>query len=265
MMETNSNNQTIAISPNDKMASVKNKIDKLDLDREWLEKKIDIDKADLDKSISIINTTCPIKRNEYWISLFNSTDVDGTFTAIYEDIIALKNATVNAFQSSFFTSKETLKLLKKLADYELDLYSIIDESELTSAELSSLFVSALKDTNVKDETVLQLLQQAKDRALRLKERFESFRNEFENKLKDSSSKANNRIGKLESETKESINNLNKRIGDQGVSIHNLKEGLKKISTMSDDKNKSTKTWVVLGSVLTFVFSLVGSFLIHHFL
>lgn len=181
-METNSSNQALAVSPNDKMASIKYKIDKLDLDREWLEKKIDIDKADLDKSINKINTSCPIKRNEYWISLFNSTDVDSTFTAIYGDFIALKNATVNAFQSSFFNSKETLKLLQKLAEYELDLYSIIDESELTSAELSSLFVDTLTDTNIKDETVLRLLQQAKDRALRLKERMDALRNEFNNNL-----------------------------------------------------------------------------------
>lgn len=216
-METNSNNQTIAISPNDKMASVKNKIDKLDLDREWLEKKIDIDKADLDKSINKINTTCPIKRNEYWISLFNSTDVDSTFTAIYEDIIALKNATVNAFQSSFFNSKETLKLLKKLADYELDLYSIIDESELTSAELSSLFVSALKDTNIKDETVLQLLQQAKDRALRLKEQMDALRQEVESELNNRYNeykglliKQNSKIDELKTETEVSKKRINKR-------------------------------------------------------
>lgn len=264
-MEANFNNQALVGLPKDRLASIKNKIDKLDFDCEWLEKKIDQDKKDLYKSINKINTTCPIKRNEYWISLFNSTDVDSTFTAIYNDIIALKIATVDAFKSSFINSKETLNLLKRLADYELDLYSIIDESELTSAELSSLFVSTLNDTNIKDETVLQLLQQAKDRALRLKERFESFRNEFENKLKDSSSKANNRIDKLETKTKESINNLNKRIGDQGVSIHNLKEGMKKISTLSDDKNKRIKTWVILGSVLTFALSLVGSYLIHHFL
>ena len=243
MMETNSNNQTIAISPNDKMASVKNKIDKLDLDREWLEKKIDIDKADLDKSINKINTTCPIKRNEYWISLFNSTDVDSTFTAIYEDIIALKNATVNAFQSSFFNSKETLKLLKKLADYELDLYSIIDESELTSAELSSLFVSALKDTNIKDETVLQLLQQAKDRALRLKEQMDALRQEVENELNNRYNeykglliKQNSKIDELKTETEVSIKNI-KRIN---------------------------KRFLLYGG-LTIFLSLIGSVLIHLFL
>lgn len=261
-METNSNNQALAVLPKDKMASLKNKIDRLDFDREWLEKKIDQDETDLVESINKIDTTCPIKRKEYWISCFNSTDVKKTFTAIYEDILELKNATVKAFKSSFINSKETLNLLKQLADYELDLYSIIDESELTSAELSSLFVSTLNDTNIKDETVLQLLQQAKDRALRLKERFESFRNEFENELKESSSKANNRIGKLESETKESINNLNKRISDQSVSIHNLKEGLKKVSTMN---NGIIKKRIILGAVFTFALSLVGSFLIHYFL
>lgn len=242
-METNSNNQALAISPNDKMESVKYKIDKLDLDREWLEKKIDIDKADLDKSINKINTTCPIKRNEYWISLFNSTDVDSTFTAIYEDIIALKNATVNAFQSSFFNSKETLKLLKKLADYELDLYAIIDESELTSAELSSLFVSALKDTNIKDETVLQLLQQAKDRALRLKEQMDALRQEVENELNNRYNeykglliKQNSKIDELKTETEVSIKNI-KRIN---------------------------KRFLLYGG-LTIFLSLIGSVLIHLFL
>ena len=272
MMETNSNNQALTVSPKDKMASVKNKIDKLDLDREWLEKKIDMDRADLDNSISKINTTCPIKRNEYWISLFNSTDVDGTFTAIYNDIIALKNATVNAFQSSFFNSKKTLELLKKIADYEQDLYSIIDESELTSAELSSLFVDTLKDTNIKDETVLQLLQQAKDRALRLKERMDALRQEIENELNNRCNEYNDRINKqnfkintLESDIDKKIDNLNKRISEQGLSIHNQKERLQSISKTSESSNTQLKKWIILGGVLTFTISFIGSVLIHLFL
>ena len=262
-METNSNNtKTSTIT---KMDAVKKKIEKLNNDCSWLEQKIKCDEDTLKQSISEISTSCPIKTTEYWIKWFDHTDVNGTFIAVYNDIVKFKNATVQAFRDGFYNSTEILSLLRKVADYELDLYRIIDESELTSAELSEMLTVALNDSNTTDDVVVQLLEQAKQRAIRLKERFESFRNEFENELKESSSKANNRIDKLKSETENSIGDLNKRIGDQGVSIHNLKERLKKMSTMSDDKNKRTKKWVVLGFVLTFVFSLVGSFLIHHFL
>ena len=86
-------------------------------------------------------------------------------------------------------------------------------------------------------------------------------NEYNNRI----NKQNSKIIALESDIGKRIDNLNKRISEQELSIHNQKERLQSISKTSESSNTKLKKWVVLGGVLTFTISLIGSLLIQYFL
>jgi hypothetical protein len=221
---------------------------------------------------SISGKDCPIQTKEYLLGLFSTFDVEKTFIKVYGDIKTVTTKTGEAINTNFSISMSILDLLRKLANYELDLYNIIDESELSSAELADLFRDVFKEDETTDETVIQLFEQTKKRALLLRDRIEALRLEFEDELNkksceydDSISKQNSKIKALESDLDKRIDNLNKRISEQGLSIHNQKERLQSISKASESSNTKLKKWVILGGILTFTISLIGSVLIHLFL
>ncbi len=231
-----------------------------------LEREIKDKKQKLESFLpSISGKDCPIQTKEYLLGLFEHLDVEGTFIKVYADIKTVTTNTGEAINTNFSISMSILDLLRKLANYELDLYNIIDESELSSAELADLFRDVFKENETTDETVIQLFEQTKKRALLLRDRIEALRNEFQNELNNNYSKLSQQNSALKSEIEKSINNLNKRIGDQSVSIHNQSERLKKVSLTSDSINKKINKWVIFGSILTFALSLLGSFLIYHYL
>lgn len=236
----------LALSNTERMFSLKNKLETFQLQSiNELKTDIAIKKSELAISLATISgNECPIKTKEYYISLFNTTDVEQTFKAVYNDFKFVTKVSGNAIHTNFNISMSILDLLKKLANYELDLYNIIDESELTSAELAGLFRDVLKENETTDETVIQLFEQAKKRAFLLRDRIEALRLEFENEL-------NSKIDSITQQNKESISKTNNRI-----------DGLE---SKSGGTNKKIKTWIILGSVLTLALSLVGSFLIHHYL
>lgn len=221
---------------------------------------------------SISGKDCPIQTKEYLLGLFSTFDVEKTFIKVYGDIKTVTTKTGEAINTNFSISMSILDLLRKLANYELDLYNIIDESELSSAELADLFRDVFKEDETTDETVIQLFEQTKKRALLLRDRIEALRLEFEDELNkksceydDSIRKQNSKIKALESDLDKRIDNLNKRISEQGLSIHNQKERLQSISKASESSNTKLKKWVILGGILTFTISLIGSVLIHLFL
>ena len=73
---------------------------------------------------SISGKDCPIQTKEYLLGLFSKLDVEGTFIKVYGDIKTVTTKTGEAINTNFSISRSILDLLRKLANYELDLYKM---------------------------------------------------------------------------------------------------------------------------------------------
>ena len=186
-METNSNENVTVQPVKYERAELEKELDQLKLlgvtQLNELEEKIKKDKESLENSLEKLEKKkCPIQKNEYLWGLVQKCDWEKSFLAMYEDIKSVSGSSKDAIKVCNDNMISILGLIRILAVYESELYELMDRSELSNAELANILRDICKDADIKDESIIELFEQASNRAYKLRDRINNLRFEMNEKF-----------------------------------------------------------------------------------
>lgn len=151
----------------------------LDLQKEKLRKKLEIEKEELEKTLEKINNTSPainIKRN--WYGTINKDSIEKSLSDIYSSLVGYIVNCGDAIKSSNDNIATVLVLLQLMAKIESDLYGKLSNNEVATNEFREVMKDWCKQNGIREESIDKLFETSFARAYTLRDRINNLKNDI---------------------------------------------------------------------------------------
>lgn len=131
------------------------------------------------KKQKIEEMTVPLKRNSHLFGLFHSTDVEGSFDAVYTHFKDISRAILDAINERDKHFRNLYIMINLLAKVDEDIYQKIDYANIDNGETRQIFIDFCKEHGIHDEEVEKLFDISFKRAHTLRDRIEGIRQDMD--------------------------------------------------------------------------------------
>lgn len=233
----NSNNTTIVSVPSMERQELENRISELSSLPSYpnfkeIAGKLDNLAIDLNKNLEDIDSTFyPIVEDKHLFGLISTNNYKESILNVYERMTKFSKKALEAIRNTNDNLISTLNLLTILARIEKDLYELIDNSELKIQDVTDIILEICEKNNIKDEKVINVLEQTFKRSYTLRDRINGLRLHINERLAE----IDKHFAEIQSEYEEKEKHL-QSIVERG-----------KIETMSSVEKEISKCMEILNT------------------
>jgi len=144
---------------------------------------IEVEKRRLDDNLRELNGSfTPIIENEHLWGLFKTNNYKDSIIGVYDRMRKFSQSTFDAINNTNSNLSLTLDLIKILARTEKDIYEIMDNNNLKIHDIADVIDRICKKNNIKDSKVRDVLEQTFQRSYTLRDRINTLKLNFEERL-----------------------------------------------------------------------------------